>query len=405
VTRRATVATIAVLVVAVVVVVVVAAVGRGGTSGTAATGATGHPPLVSSSTTATRSLVVLPMGDLSDPSNTFWELFVRPAGATGWKLATPPGIADNGGLAVGDSPAGPLVAAFLPSADLTFSVLARSTDGAASWNPDSVPGVVADAPDAVTTDGGGAVRAVLSRPRPSVVTEQDDASVWTPVAGLPAVSRTVSGCTISSYTAVATDASGVVVGAQCTDSARVGLLVSDGAGGWSPAGPVVRGWGVGTTQVLRLEAGTDAVTALAEGTSSTGSSLVAAWATGTPGDRFSASPRLAVPPGWSVLASSTGGGNGQAVTVLLGTGSGAGSGSGAGGGAARRVVSVAGPGAGWTTLAAPPSGTSAVAALGSEVDAFVPAGSRLGVWSLTSGSSAWQRVAGLTVPIQYGSSS
>jgi len=177
--------------------------------------------------------------------------------------------------------------------------------------------------------------------------------------------------------------------------------VSDGAGGWSPAGPVVPGWVAGTTQVLRLEAGTDAVTALAEGTSSTGSSLVAAWATGTPGDRFSASPRLAVPPGWSVLASSTGGGNGQAVAVLLGTGSG----SGSGGGTARRVVSVAGPGAGWTTLAAPPNGTSAVAALGSEVDAFVPAGSRLGVWSLTSGSSAWQRAAGLTVPIQYGSSS
>jgi hypothetical protein len=335
------------------------------------------------------------MGDLSDPSNTFWELFVRPAGATAWKLTTPPGVADNGGLVVGASPAGAVAAAFLPSADLTFSVLARSTDGATTWSPDSVPGVVAGAPDAVAADANGTVRAVLDRPRPSVIAERAGAPVWSTVAALPAVGRSVPGCTVAGYTAVASGPSGAVVGTRCTDSGGVGLLVADGNGGWASSGPVVPGWGSGTTEVLRLEAGTDRMTALAEGTSSTGSSLVAAWGTGAPGSRFTASPRLEIPSGWSVRASATGGGSGEAVTVLLAATDGGG----------LRVASIAGPGAAWTTLSPPPPGTSAVAALGSEVDAFVPAGSHLGVWNLTSGSPTWRRVTSIPVPIQFGSSS
>jgi hypothetical protein len=157
----------------------------------------------------------------------------------------------------------------------------------------------------------------------------------------------------------------------------------------------VAGWVTGPTEVLRLADGPTGMTALADGTTSTGQSLAAAWGSGAPGASFTASPPLAVPAGWSVLASATGGGTGESLTVLLG----------AGDGGPVRLESVAGPGARWTTLATPPAGTGAVAALGSEVDAFVPDGSHLGIWALTPGSPTWQRVAGLTVPIQYGSSS
>jgi hypothetical protein len=396
VSRRGVVVAVLLLVVLAVGMGIVAATTDGGDgTGPVLTGAAAHPPGTASSTSPVRSLVVLPMGHLSDPSNTFWELFVRPTGATTWTLATPPGVADNGGLVVGASPSGPVTAAFLPSADLTFSVLARSVDGAATWAPGNVPGAVADAPDALATDPTGTVRAVLDRPSPTVVAAGPGTTTWTPVAALPGVDRTVGGCTVAGYTSVAAAPSGtVVVGARCIDSIRAGLLMSDGAGRWTSAGPLFDGSALGTTEVLRLQAGTTGMTALAEGTTSTGSSLVAAWGTAAPGSTFAASAHLAVPSGWSVLASAVGGGSGRSVTVLLG----------ADGGGPLRVASIAGPGARWATLATPPAGTTAVAAVGSEVDAFVPSGSHLAVWTSSPGLSGWRRVARLGVPIQYGSS-
>src|SRR4029079_13829265 len=37
--------------------------------------------------------------------NNFWQLLVRPAAGQAWRLATPPGVADNGGL-VATAPGG-----------------------------------------------------------------------------------------------------------------------------------------------------------------------------------------------------------------------------------------------------------------------------------------------------------
>ena len=183
-----------------------------------------------------------------------------------------------------------------------------------------------------------------------------------------------------------------MVGTRCEDSTRAGLLVSDGSGGWVSAGPAMGTSTPATTEVIRLAAGTDGVSALAERTDAAGSSLVAAWGPGAARSAFASSRPYTVPAGWSVLATALGGGSGQNVTVLLSSG------------AARRLVSVAQPGGSWATVPTPPTGTSAVAAVGSEFDAFVPAGSHLAVWSLTAGSSAWSLTARLSVPIQYGSS-
>ena len=55
-------------------------------------------------------------------------------------------------------------------------------------------------------------------------------------------------------------------------------------------------------------------------------------------------------------------------------------------------------------LAHPPAGTTAVAGIGDETDAFVPSGSHLAVWTTSPGATSWVPVARLTVPIQYGSS-
>ena len=61
-------------------------------------------PLPTSLVTAQGTWAVTVMGGSAADENNFWQLFVRPAGATRWSLVTPQGVADNGGLvaAAGD---------------------------------------------------------------------------------------------------------------------------------------------------------------------------------------------------------------------------------------------------------------------------------------------------------------
>ena len=56
------------------------------------------PSLDTSLVTAAGTWAVAVMGGSVAQDNNFWQLFIRPAGSTRWKLVTPPGTADNGGL-------------------------------------------------------------------------------------------------------------------------------------------------------------------------------------------------------------------------------------------------------------------------------------------------------------------
>ena len=89
------------------------------------------PSLATSQAYAGGTWAVVVMGGSSAAHNDFWELFTRPANAAKWALATPLGVADNGGLAVANVGAGSLVTAFRPSQDLTFSPLSASQDDGA----------------------------------------------------------------------------------------------------------------------------------------------------------------------------------------------------------------------------------------------------------------------------------
>jgi hypothetical protein len=104
-------------------------------------GAASHPApaIAASATTLAQSTAVIAMGHLRDPGNTFWELFLRPAGSPSWVLHTPPGVASNGGLVVAAPPAGSLTVGFLTSADLKFSPVAQRPDGGTSWCPTPWP--------------------------------------------------------------------------------------------------------------------------------------------------------------------------------------------------------------------------------------------------------------------------
>jgi len=370
-----------------------------------ATGApsAGTVPAAASTTAVGGSQVVVAMGHLDDPSNTFSELFDRSAGSTTWVLATPPGVADNGGLVVGAAPTGAQTAGFLPSANLTFSVLAQRSAAAASWTPGIVPGALAAEPDGLTTGSGGQVAAVLARPAPEVVTAGPGITTWRRLTTVAGLDGTSSRCAVDRVTAVAISAAGTPdLGAGCAGSATAGIFAAAPSGGWTLLGPLAIPGAPSATQVLRLQAGTPGPTALVEGTGGPGTTLVAVWDAG--GSELSGSVPLAVPTGWSLLATSVGGGDGRAVTVLLGSAT----------GPQRRIeiadgpaggTGAGGPGAQWTVLPAPPPGTSAVATVGAESDAFVVSGNRLTVWSLAPGAARWSAPSQQTVPLQYGSSS
>src|ERR1700736_6878478 len=92
---------------------------------TPAGAAVARPPLESAVSTSSGSWVILPMGDLSEPDNTFWQLFRAAPGSSHWSLVTPPGVADNGGLVAGAA-AGSILMGVLPSRLLHFSPLSRS---------------------------------------------------------------------------------------------------------------------------------------------------------------------------------------------------------------------------------------------------------------------------------------
>ena len=386
----------------VVVIVAVTSTSTSPSSNAPGTSSAAPAPAAASVTVPGGSQVVVAMGHLDDPSNTFYELFDRSPDSTSWELATPPGVADNGGLIVGSAPAGAQTAGFLPSAYLTFSVLARRSATADPWTPGSVPGTLAAEPDGLATGTGGQVAAVLDRPVPEVVTAGAGLTTWRRLTTVAGLARVPSRCAVDGVTSVAISSSGTpIVGTGCTGSSTAGLFADAPSGGWTPLGPLTVPGAPSATTVLRLQAGTAGLTALVEGSRGAATTLVAVWGAG--GTGLSGSAPLAVPAGWSVLGTSVGGGRGRGVSVLLGSTV----------GPQRRVEAVDGPAAGsaggtvaaWAVLPTPPSGTTAVAGIGAETDAFVPVGNRLTVWSITPSADGWTRASQQTVSLQYGSSS
>ena len=94
-------------------------------------------------------------GRICSPGGELLGAVRRPAGPATWRLATPPGVADNGGLVVTGTGGASLLTGFVPSQDLTFSPLAATSDNGASWSPAGPvnPGL-ADAPDALAAGTG-----------------------------------------------------------------------------------------------------------------------------------------------------------------------------------------------------------------------------------------------------------
>ena len=333
-------------------------------------------PLSTSLVTPQGTWAVTVMGGPAADDNNFWQLFVRPAGATRWSLVTPEGVADNGGLvaAAGAS----LVVGFRPSQALAFSPLATSSDTGRDWTPGLLDADLADVPDAMAVAPSGQTLALVhdGAVESAASAAAATAGQWSRLTTLPALAASAPGreCGLVAVNAVTFGPNNVPMTAGSCVRRGVAGVFADRGGVWQAAGPVLPA-GFGHVQVLglaRIAGGNAALLAA-------GTSLLAAW---SDGGRWTVSAPVAA---GAVRAS--GFGPGGSVWVLLG---------------GSRAETIGGPGGSWRALPGLPAGTTVLAPGSSSYDALAVAGSRLTVWRLTAG--AWAQVQVINVPITYGSS-
>jgi hypothetical protein len=351
-------------------------------------------PLSTSLVTPQGTWAVTVMGGSAAAENNFWQLFVRPAGASRWSLATPEGVADNGGLVATSGAGGSsLLVGFRPSQGLTFSPLATSSDTGRSWTPGLLDAGLADVPDAMAVAPSGQTLALLHDGgiEAAATTGAAAAGQWSRLATLATLAASAPGrsCGLVAVNAVSFSQNNVPMAAGSCVRRGVAGVFADSGGTWQAAGPVLpAGFGGDQVQVLGLAhmsggnaalllAGNDLLAAWSDGGRWTVSAPVAAAAGDEPGDG----------PGDGRGVRAAGFGVDGSLWVLLGGG---------------RAETVSGPGASWQALPSVPAGTATLAPGSGGYDALGVSGSRLTIWQLTG--AAWAQVQVINVPIEYGSS-
>jgi hypothetical protein len=164
----------------------------------------------------------------------FWQLLVRPAGSTKWRLVTPPGVADNGGLAVAASGSSATVG-FVPSAQLTFTPLAVTTDDGAHWKTGLLDAGLQAAPDALATLPGGRLLAVTAK---GAQESAPGGGHWSTLVTLKALASTPAAakCGLTALTAAAAGPSGrPLLAGTCSDLGR-GYVFEHSSAGWTGVG-------------------------------------------------------------------------------------------------------------------------------------------------------------------------
>ena len=369
-------------------------------------------PLSTSLVTPQGTWAATVMGGSAAAENNFWQLFVRPAGASRWSLATPEGVADNGGLVATSGAGGSsLLVGFRPSQGLTFSPLATSSDTGRSWTPGLLDAGLADVPDAMAVAPSGQTLALLHDGgiEAAATTGAAAAGQWSRLATLATLAASAPGrsCGLVAVNAVSFSQNNVPMAAGSCVRRGVAGVFADTGGRWQAAGPVLpAGFGGDQVQVLGLVrtglanagggdtgggnaalllAGNDLLAAWSDGGRWTVSAPVAAAAGDEPGDE----------PGDEQGVRAAGFGADGSLWVLLG---------------GDRAETVSGPGASWQALPPVPAGTQVLVPAGTATlapgsggyDALAVSGSRLTVWQLTG--AAWARAQVINVPIDYGSS-
>ena len=349
----------------------------------------GAPFLATSLVTAVGTWAVAVMGGSATQHNNFWQLFIRPAGSLDWKLVTPPGTADNGGLVLADTGGPSLITGFRPSQYLTSTPLTLTRDGGQAWSSTGpLDGALANVPDALTTaPGTGRLLALLTSGTAELATPSYTS--WSTLASLQTLGATASGrhCGLRNLTAAAFSPAGVpLLGGTCSRPGTVGIFTSEN-GTWQAAGPPLpAALARQAITVLRLTRTATRTVALLTAGSGPAASLLAAWSPDS-GSHWALSPSLPLGGAqvWSVSA-----GPGGAIGIVLN---------------GRAGVTLAEPGASWQWLPFLPTGTQTLAPdPKGGWDALAVHGTRLTIWQFAPGGAAWAATQAINVPIQFGSS-
>jgi hypothetical protein len=346
------------------------------------------PSLATSMATTAGTWAVAVMGGSAAQHNNFWQLFVRPAGSDSWRLATPPGVASNGGLIVASPSKGPVVAGFRPSQGLTYSPLATTHDNGTAWTPGLLDAPLADVPDALAAAPvGGHLLALLTGGKAEL--SGPNGSGWTTLTTHQALAASAAGrrCRPGSLTAAAFSPSGTpLLAASCTRPGITGIFAYSGT--WHPAGPTLSAsYTHQSITVLRLTTTARMTTALLQAGTGPSARLLAAWSTGS-GAHWTLSPPL--PLGGGKLTSASFGAGGAAAVMLTGN----------------RALAITGPAGAWRPLPKLPPATATLApGTGGGWDALAVHSTRLTVWQLAPSGASWATTQTITVPIVFGSSS
>jgi hypothetical protein len=358
--------------------------------GTATHSAPAAASLDTSLVTAAGTWAVAVMGGSAAQHNNFWQLFLRPAGSTRWKLVTPPGTADNGGLVLAGGGGQSLITGLRPSQDLTYTPLAVTGDGGQAWSSAGpLDAALADVPDALAPAPGSGKLLALLADGTARLSAPGYAS-WSTLASRQTLAATPPGrrCGLQNLTAAAFSPSGMpLLAGTCGRPGTAGILAYS-AGTWQAAGPQLpAALAHQNIAVLRLIRTAGRTTALLAASAGSATSLLAGWLAGSGTHWILSAPfRL----NGAKLTSTSPGPGGTTVIVLNGN----------------RAETIAGPGASWQPLPGLPAGTATLAAgPAGGLDALAVHRARLTVWHLAPGAAAWDTTQTINVPIQFGSSS
>ena len=348
----------------------------------------GTPFLASSLVTDAGTWAVAVMGGPVATHDNFWQLFARPAGSQRWKLATPPGTPDNGGLVLAGA-GGSLITGFRPSQYLTYTPLTLTRNTGQAWaSTGPLDGALADVPDALAAASpAGKLLALLTDGTAELAAP--GYTSWTTLATQPSLAATPPGrrCGLQNLTAATFTPSGTpMLGGSCNHPGTVGIFAGTGST-WHAAGPALpAALAAQPVQVLRLTSTKSSTVALLAAGTGPATTLLAAWSSDN-GSHWVLSPPLQLT---GAAPSSASFGPGDAAAIVL-------NGS--------RGEAIAGPGALWRALPALPPGTATLAAgPAAGLDALAAGRTKMTVWQLAPGSAAWARAQVISVPVQFGSS-
>ena len=337
------------------------------------------------------------MGGAAAQHDNFWELFARSAGGS-WTLATPPGVATNGGLVAAMTGAGSLLTAVRPSQDLTFSPLATTPDTGVHWsNGTLLSAGVADEPGALAGSSGKLLALTASG---GVETSTRHGAVWTRLTTLRTLGQTgaARSCGLTSLTAAAwTPAGQPLVAGNCSKPGQAGILTLTG-GSWRLASPALPpALARDRVSVIGLATAGQRTTAVLTAGSGAATVVIAAWSADG-GTSWTVSSALAARAGGADAPSVAFGPDGS-VSLVLPTGRGRGQNESTG-------ATLAWQGSQWHVLPALPAGTATLAATAAgPPEALAARAGTLTIWTLDrTGGGGWARAQTLRVPVPYGSS-